>query len=240
MKDDLGDRMKEYEKRWTTIKLNEKYTYARLDGRGFSKLTKNLDRPFDSGFSDLMAFVTEKLVERTHAIVGYTQSDEISLAWENDKIFFDGKLQKLSSVLASLATSIFVSEAPNYTSIDLNKYPHFDGRVFCLPNKDEITNAFFWRYKDCHRNAIQAIGQSFFSQKELNKVSMRDLQFKLAEIGVKPDDYPLNNIHGTFFIKENEMRLTKAGLILRSIVSQKVSDWSKTTHNERLGLIFSG
>jgi tRNA(His) guanylyltransferase len=237
MKDDLGDRMKKYERHWTGLKLDEKYTYARLDGRGFSKLTKNLDRPFDSGFSSLMSIVTKTLVQKTHAIAGYTQSDEISLAWETSKVFFDGKVQKLSSILASLATSIFVNEGSEYTDINFNNYPHFDGRVFCLNDENELINAFLWRYKDCHRNAIQSIGQSFFSQKELNRVSMRDLQFKLAEIGVNPDDYPSNNIHGTFFIKEDEMRLTDAGLIPRSVVIRKVSDWSKTTHSERLEFI---
>lgn len=240
MKDDLGDRMKAYERRWTGLKLDGKYTYARLDGRSFSKLTKGLDRPFDSGFSLLMQTVTQTLVEKTHAIIGYTQSDEISLAWETDKIFFGGKIQKLSSVLASMATSVFVNEGSKYTNINFNSYPHFDGRVFCLDDEHELANAFLWRYKDCHRNAIQSIGQSFFSQRDLNKVSMKDLQFKLAEIGVKPEDYPSNNIHGTFFIKEDEMRLTDAGLIPRSVVTKKVSDWSKTTHSERLEFIFSG
>lgn len=240
MKDDLGDRMKAYEKRWTGLKLDGKYTYARLDGRGFSKLTKGLERPFDNGFSNLMALVTEKLVDKTSAIIGYTQSDEISLAWETDKIFFDAKVQKLSSILASMATSVFVSEAPNYADINLNKYPHFDGRVFCLDDEHEIANAFLWRYKDCHRNAIQSIGQFYFSHKDLNKVSMKDLEFKLAGIGVNIEDYPSNNIHGTFFGREEEMRVTEFGLIPRSKVVRKISNWSKTTHSERLEFIFGG
>ncbi len=50
-------------------------------------------------------------LEETNALVGYTQSDEISLILYSDKIgsqvFFDGKVQKLVSVLASMATLFF-------------------------------------------------------------------------------------------------------------------------------------
>ena len=50
MKDDLGDRMKLYEKERTGEKLDPgSIVYARIDGRGFSKFTKGMDKPFDIG-----------------------------------------------------------------------------------------------------------------------------------------------------------------------------------------------
>lgn len=57
---------------------------------------------------ETMQEVTKFLVAETHAQLGYVQSDEISLCWlDPSKAPFDGKLFKLQSVLASLATSKF-------------------------------------------------------------------------------------------------------------------------------------
>jgi len=58
-----------------------------------------------------MVETTNYLVEETHARIGYTQSDEISLVWQQDRydaeVFFNGKIHKLASVLASLASVKF-------------------------------------------------------------------------------------------------------------------------------------
>lgn len=53
---------------------------VRLDGKAFHTFTKGLQRPFDKRLSDLMVDTTKFLVEQSNATVGYTQSDEISLA----------------------------------------------------------------------------------------------------------------------------------------------------------------
>src|SRR6476660_944404 len=111
-KDDFGDRMKRYEAVET-----ERYfmpllpIYARIDGRCFSGFTQGLDRPFDLRITRAMLETTKHLVEQTDARIGYTQSDEISLVWQQDRydseILFSGKVHKLASVLASLASVKF-------------------------------------------------------------------------------------------------------------------------------------
>ena len=80
--DPLGDRMKDYEGRETKRRfLPLLPVCARLDGRAFHTWTKNLERPFDKRFVNLMRDVTSYLVQETNAVVGYTQSDEISLVF---------------------------------------------------------------------------------------------------------------------------------------------------------------
>ena len=58
--------------------------YARIDGRSFSKFTRGFERPYDSRMSDAMIETMKGLVDKTHARLGYTQSDEISLVYMAD------------------------------------------------------------------------------------------------------------------------------------------------------------
>ena len=103
----LGDRMKDYEKRETARRpLPMLPVCVRLDGKRFSRWTKGLERPYDPRLSALMVDTTRHLLDETSAVIGYTQSDEISLVlWSDDpkrQLFLDGRLQKLVSILASI------------------------------------------------------------------------------------------------------------------------------------------
>ena len=65
--DTLGNRIKSYELQTTSLKLMTSLPIiARLDGRSFSKFTKNLKRPYDERLSKLMIetskFLTKELL----------------------------------------------------------------------------------------------------------------------------------------------------------------------------------
>ena len=133
--DELGKRIKEfYEARTTDRKLMPGLpVYARIDGRAFHTFCRGLKKPFCYELVETMQEVTKFLVEETHAQLGYVQSDEISLCWlDIDKAPFDGKLFKLQSVLASLATSKFVNYITekyynayfNFKSMEGKQDPH--------------------------------------------------------------------------------------------------------------------
>ena len=65
----------------------ENYIIVRLDGKGFSKFTKNyFKKPFDTTFRDLMVNTTEYLYNNSgfNITYAYTQSDEISLLLKRD------------------------------------------------------------------------------------------------------------------------------------------------------------
>jgi len=83
----------------------------RLDGVGFSKWTVGLDKPFDENLNQLMVETTQFLVEETNAVVGYTQSDEITLIlYSSDRkssIYHKGKKQKILSKLPSKLANFF-------------------------------------------------------------------------------------------------------------------------------------
>jgi tRNA(His) 5'-end guanylyltransferase len=116
-----------------------------------------------------------------NAVFGYTQSDEISILlndWKkfNTSQWFDGKIQKIASVSASMATGFFNKKMALLT----DKMAFFDARVFNLP-KEEVVNYFHWRQVDCTRNSIQMLGRYYFSHKELHGISTNDIQNKLFE-----------------------------------------------------------
>jgi tRNA(His) 5'-end guanylyltransferase len=211
--DDLGTRMKEYEGRETERKfLPYLPIYSRIDGRSFSKFTRNAERPFDASITNAIHAATKALIEQTHAIVGYVQSDEISLVWETTKpdeqLFFDGKVQKMTSVLSGIATSAFMRALVNDYSWNernpdwINKLPHFDARVFQMPNRSEAANMFLWREMDARKNAITMVASTIFSHKELQGVSGRDklrmIAEKSDETGISFDHFPSSLTRGTF------------------------------------------
>ena len=199
-KDDFGNRMKAYEAVETARKFDPMLPiYARIDGRSFSRFTRGMDRPFDARMTEAMIETTKHLVHETHARIGYTQSDEISLVWLADSpesdVFFSGKVQKMASVLASMAAAKFARVCPAGYE---DRMPHFDCRVFQLPSKEEAANAFLWRAMDARKNAISMVAQSKFSHKKLHGKGQKDMLAMLAEIGMEFEDFPESFRRGSF------------------------------------------
>ena len=82
----LGDRMKDYESLASTRLMRKLPVVIRLDGKGFSKYTKTLNRPFDGDFAAAMISTTERLCNEIQgSVIGYTQSDEISIILQDWK-----------------------------------------------------------------------------------------------------------------------------------------------------------
>lgn len=218
MKDDLGDRMKAYERVQTDRKLSAHGTpvYARIDGRGFSKFTKGLRRPYDERLSSAMIATTEHLVAQTHARIGYTQSDEISLVFlldgpnPSEELLFGGKVQKLASILASLATAAFTRQVltcgdPEFAAY-AEKLPHFDARVFELPTPEEGANALLWRELDAQRNAVSMTAHHLFSHKALQGVTREAMLRMIENAEVDYEAYPAFFRRGTFVRRVTEER----------------------------------
>lgn len=179
--DSFGDRMKLFEGAEAARKtLPLVPVMARLDGKGFSKFTKGLKRPYDESMSQAMVVTTAYLVEETNARIGYTQSDEISLVFYSDRIdseiFFDGKIQKMVSILAGMATSKFNSLLPKYLPAKTELLPVFDCRVWNVPTLTEAANTILWREKDATKNSISMAAQHYYSHKQLENKNSSEKQ----------------------------------------------------------------
>jgi tRNA(His) guanylyltransferase len=151
--DELDGRMRAFEAILDPCVLPGVFMVARLDGRHFTRLTKELhpfEAPFDRRFHDDMRQTAEHLMTASGLGVAYahTQSDEISLLLGPDEGGFGRKLRKLLSVLAGEASARF--------SLCLGATASFDCRISQLPSEENVIDYFRWRAEDAHRNALNA------------------------------------------------------------------------------------
>lgn len=218
IEDDFGDRMKGYEAAETERRLDPTLPIvARLDGRSFSNFTRGMARPFDSRMCDAMDLVTGELVESTHASIGYTQSDEITLVWpecaDGGEHLFGGKVHKLTSVLASFAASamqwgiIGGWDDPGDVANLSSRLPHFDCRVFSVPSRTEATNAILWRAMDAKKNAVSMACRAHYSSRAMHGKDQSAMREMLAERGIGFETtYPARFRLGQFIRRETKMR----------------------------------
>ncbi len=112
--DDLGKRMKEYYEQISKTKLMRRCPVVlRIDGRAFHTFCRSFNKPFDDILVKTMQDTMKYLCENIEGcVLGYTQSDEISLLLIDYKkldtaAWFDYEVQKLCSISASMATLAF-------------------------------------------------------------------------------------------------------------------------------------
>jgi tRNA(His) 5'-end guanylyltransferase len=150
--DMLDRRMRVFETAADYCVLPGIYMVARLDGRSFTRLTKEGNRfeaPFDVRFRDSMVQTAEGLMNCGFRVTyAYTESDEISLLLALDEEMFGRKLRKYDSTLAGEASSRF--------SLALNQVATFDCRISQLPSVELVVDYFRWRNEDAARNALNA------------------------------------------------------------------------------------
>ena len=227
MKDQLGDRMKDFYEDRTRYKLARRTnTIIRIDGKAFHTYTKGLESPFDYGLIEDMNKTTEFLCQNIQgAKFGYVQSDEISiLVTDYDDIttdaWFDGNLQKMASIAASLATAKFnqlrlarfcrdEGIEPKYKEetfihtkeIESFKLAMFDARVFQIPYQEEVINYFIWRQQDATRNSISSVAQSLYSTKELHGKKTDEMQDMIFQKGINWNNYTPREKRGSVIRK---------------------------------------
>jgi tRNA(His) 5'-end guanylyltransferase len=261
---DFGDRMKMLESGTSDRLMPLVPVLARLDGRSFHSFCKGLRKPFDPFFGVAMQQTAEWLVRKTGALAGYTQSDEITLMWFSDdptsqKVFFDRRLLKMVSVLASLATVRFNQKfSENWPDfIDPENPPVFDCRVWVVPNKDEAANSFLWRIEDAKTNSIQALGQANFSHNRLQGMKNGEIVAALlSEKGINWNFLPQQFRFGTFIQRKTVVRpftheelerlpkkheaITNPGLLVErsDVTTMPMPDFGKVQN--RVGVLFNG
>lgn len=210
----LGDRMKGYEGITRHQLMRRTPVIIRIDGKGFHSFTKGFHKPFDEILTNAMHQTMLELCESVEGcVIGYTQSDEISLVLCDDKKldtepWFGNRLLKICSVSASLATSIFNKHFRNAAEGTTGVYQrridkaNFDSRAFNLP-KEEVNNYMIWRQKDAIRNSVQMTSHAYFSHKKLIGVPCdQALELLLSEKQVDWNSFPIHLQRGVCCIKK--------------------------------------
>lgn len=211
----LGDRMKALQS-LRDYKLDKKeYVLCHIDGRAFSKLIKhNFELPFDDKFIDFMNQTAIYLCKSIQGCkLAYVQSDEISLlltdfSKEETGNFFQYRLCKLQSVIASLATGEFnrlwycdqiINNPSDAVDIISNRKPvQFDCKAW---NVYEYNDAFAWfkfRQNDCIRNSKQQAAQTYVKPKKklVNLSSDQQIELLKNEYGIDWNEYSNGKKYG--------------------------------------------
>lgn len=213
----LAKRMKKYEAVPKNTLMRRTPVIIRVDGRAFHTFTKGFQKPFDDVLMRVMQDTMKYLCENIQGCVfGYTQSDEITLILIdykklNSEAWFDYEVQKMCSIVASMATMAFnrffmyeyeefnrwiyegspTDEDKRLNDVYYNamcKGAMFDARAFNLP-KEEVTNNIYWRQLDASRNSIQMVGQANFSHRELlNKTCDQIQDMLMTQRGINWND----------------------------------------------------
>lgn len=253
----LGDRMKMYERIETTRHLMPGLpVMVRLDGKSFHSFTRGMERPFYEPMSRAMIETAKHLVGETKASFAYTQSDEITLGfWDPDpksQMMFGGKIQKLCSVLASMATAKFNSEVAVRMPVYSHKLPVFDARVFNLPSLTEMANCVLFRALDCSKNSITMAASAYYSHKSLQGVHSGDKHEMLRVKGINWANYPAFFKDGTFVRRETVSRMLTenelsnipekhrpTGPVIRSVITEVVCSPFNKVEN-KVEFLFQG
>lgn len=209
--DTLDKQMRRFEQSLDRIMLEGIYLVARLDGHGFTRLTKKewkLDAPFDVRFRDAMIETTKHLMDCGFRIIyGFTESDEISLLFHLNDDTFGRKDRKLISILASEASVAF--------SMHTGKAAVFDCRLVPLPTVENVVDYYRWRQEDAHRNSLNshcywAMRKEGVSaadaERRLSGISNSEKNEILLERGINYNNLPLWQKRGVGMYYRNETR----------------------------------
>ena len=207
MKKDHLYTIKKYEKEYEISIPKDNHIVIRIDGHKFSKLSKKyLEKPFDEEFSYAMIKAMKAVFNEFNATFGYTQSDEITIIIpsNNQKGYthpYNGRIQKLASLSASLATLEFNKNMSKFIG---NAW--FDSRVFSVPD-EKLVDVIVERKRDAIRNSKSMFARSYASHKELLNKSANE-QIKYVKEKYKKDWNEIDDKFkfGTYIKKEKYLK----------------------------------
>jgi tRNA(His) 5'-end guanylyltransferase len=184
----------------------------RIDGRSFHALTDSLVHPFDEHFATVMAEVGRDLIERSglDPRFVYTFSDELNLYF--DELPFDGRIEKLDSVVASYAASAYTLRFPS------SKPVSFDSRIIPITS-DILCSYLLWRQQEAWRNHNNAYSQHV----------MREDGLSPSEVSLRLHEKSTKDLHEICFAHDINLAHTPAWqrrgiLIYKTIIEKEAYD----------------
>ncbi len=222
----LGDRMKRYEEVTRSLLIPKQPVIVRIDGRNFKKFTsqKWVQKPFDTNITKAFWSATLQVCKEVSNIcLAYHQSDEVTFVLKDyrsveDSQFFEGNVQKISSIFASKFSNYF-----NFALLDLgikSTLGEFDARCFNL-SKEETVNNLIWRQRDAERNSINSFTLSYFGHKAIEGLNSLERIQMLSDKDIDID-----------LLLPNEVRL--GVMFYKIIIEEKVKDLPEAAINQMI------
>jgi len=182
----------------------------RADGRGFNKLLRNAEKPYDLGFARSMAGVVKDffLHSGLNPSLAFTFSDEVNLLFLEAP--FNGRLEKLDSVVSGSLSGLL--------SLDLGTAISMDARAILLCH-NEIVDYFVERQDETWGNHVFSYG--FYTLIDEG----RSPQQAMAKLRGKKESY----IHEMLFQRGINLAQNpcwqRRGILVYRDKSEVVDDW---------------
>ena len=227
MSQTLHQRLKKYEEAYDTFIINKIPVIVKLNGRLFSAVTENIQKPFCQKTRYLFNLTMLELAKQIEGVVLiYGYSDKIFLVLRNDQTsengdaWFGNKVQTLSSITSSVATYKFMtsllgmgSEGPN-----LEGSLTFAGFSFGIPTITEVINYLIYQQHICQQTAINEsvfyLLQNKFNQHTFAMIKSKTMEEKisiLSDSNFNFDQIPLSYRFGALVYKIPELIRTENG-----------------------------
>ena len=204
MKDELGNRMKaDYEDALRLYVPRRTHVVLRIDGRGFHTFTAKLERPYCRALADALDSAALSLCqEMIGCRFAYGQSDEYSFVLSdmepsNAPLWFDGNVQKMVSVSASLFTGFFNQAFP------AARPGAFDSRLLVIAQKSEVEKYLLWRQLDASANSLNMLASAHFSHAELDGRSTAEKHDLLHGKGINWAKEPADFKRGRAVVRDD-------------------------------------
>lgn len=160
MSNKLKDRIESYQSVTDYKLLNRVPLVICVNGRGFSKATQLLDKPYCPKFSECILSTTLRLCNDVEgALFAYQFNDEIVVIARNDQSndtnpWYDNKLQKICSVTSAIATMHF-NDCASEVGLNMTGDPVFTSQVFTVPTIGEAVNTIIYKQQQNFHTSIQ-------------------------------------------------------------------------------------
>jgi tRNA(His) 5'-end guanylyltransferase len=174
----------------------------------------------DPGFMDRHDFDGARevdFVETTAAVRGWIEEIRASRRVPEQAVefMFGGRLFKLTSVIAAMATARFLTGAVRlWPDRCARQLPLFDCRVFEVPSREEAVNVLLWREADATKNAVSMAARAHFPHSRLQGKSGSQMrEMLMLEHGVNFDDYPARFKRGAYVQRRTVARELDASVL---------------------------
>jgi len=197
--------------------------FVRLDGRRFQAVSEAIraQKPFDERFAQCLTASGKSLYKDDfNPTLVYVASDELNTLFF-PKAPFDGRIEKINSVLASLVSSTFSLALAQTFKKALPTA--FDSRV-CICSQEKIIDYLSWRQLNLWRNHNNAYAYWLYRKnghkpseaaKILKGLKTKELHEKLFQHGINLAETPCWQRRGILIYKEPYQKKTERQSVMR-------------------------
>ncbi len=171
-----------------------------VNGRGFSKATSLLDKPYCPKFAECMNSVLLRLCNEIEGVLfGYGFNDELVFITRNDQNletepWLDNKINKICSIVSGIA-SLHFHECAKLVELNLLGSPGFIVRPYVVPTISEAINCLIYKQQFNFYKSLQLACFYEFLKKErpvdLTGLSLDEKRNLLLQEGINFNSYPL-------------------------------------------------